>query len=423
MLSAASFCYYTPNRSATRKTHMENHVSRALDSMPSESASDSHSLYEVAKALRSQVEAYCAQTDELRSLPRELFERMRDAGLFRMAHPKSQGGLQCDPLEMLMVVECLAEADASVGWCVAQTNCAALLLGMLPRTEVTRLLQRNPALVLGGVVAPKGKATATQGGVWLEGRWPFATACLHSDALGLGCLVYDPQSSVPRGLANGLPDARIALVDMQDVQVIDTWRVLGMRGSGSHDVAVDRVFVPEERLVPLIDTPRREDGALYRMPIFGMFASLVAGVALGNARGALAAQARLSIEQRSSALVHVALARSEACVRAGRAYLFEALEDCWDSAERAVAPDMQQRVALCLAATEASARAKDAVDLMYEASGAAAIADGHPLQRCFRDAHVATQHGLVSAKNLENVGKALLGVADPKLAMWPVYWG
>ncbi|MCG8690891.1 MAG: hypothetical protein MI806_06755, partial [Minwuiales bacterium] len=206
---------------------------------------------------------------------------------------------------------------------------------------------------------------------------------------------------------------------------IDTWQAAGLCGTGSHDMAAADRFVPAERSVSLITDRPRADGPLYTFPVFGLLAMGIAAVTLGIARRSIhelieLAQAKTPTLSRSKlakrSRVQSDLAEAEAMLRSARAFLFEATAAAWDSASSAGEIPLEERTDLRLAASHAVRAAAGAVDLMYNAGGGSAVFRTSPLQRCFRDVHVATQHMMVSPPTFELTGRLLLGL-DTDTAM------
>ena len=204
-----------------------------------------------------------------------------------------------------------------------------------------------------------------------------------------------------------------------DVRIVDTWTVSGLRGTGSHDMTVEDVLVPAERSVSLMDDRPREQGALYAFPAFGLLAFGIAAVALGIARAAIEELVRLAGGKRSQGsrrtlaergVVQAEVAQAEALVRAGRAFLDDAIDRAWERAAADGAIGVEERVGLRLAATHATTSAARAVDLAYNAAGGTSVYAASPLQRCFRDVHVATQHAMVASATWELAGRILLGL-------------
>jgi hypothetical protein len=265
----------------------------------------------------------------------------------------------------------------------------------LPDTPATRVYGADPRIVTGGVFAPRGTAVPEQDGYRVAGRWPFASGSEHCAWLMGGCLV--------RG--TGAPQARMMLFPATDARIVDTWNVAGLRGTGSHDMTVDDVFVPADRSVSIVTDRPRAQGTLYAFPVFGLLALGIAAVALGIARAAIDELVRLAREKSpygskrtlaERGVVQAELAQAEALVRSGRAFLHEAIERAWTAAEHDGTITTAERASLRLAATHATTSAAKATDLAYNAGGGTSIYASSPLQRCFRVVHVATQHAMVA---------------------------
>jgi alkylation response protein AidB-like acyl-CoA dehydrogenase len=203
-----------------------------------------------------------------------------------------------------------------------------------------------------------------------------------------------------------------------DAEIIDTWTVSGLRGSGSHDVAVNDVFVPKGYQASLVSDRPFHNGQLYQFPIFGLLAVSVASIALGMARGAIdtlrgiAAKKRLTTTRKRMAereVVQMQVAQAEGVLRSGRAFLFDTVRQVWNDLQAQAAPSLEQRALLRLAATQAAMHAAQAIDLMYHAAGTSSIWAHNPLQRHFRDVHVVTQHAILSTPIYEMTGRVFLG--------------
>jgi indole-3-acetate monooxygenase len=365
--------------------------------------------------------AILAQRDAVeagRRLPPALAEILAREGLFRLLVPRSLGGAEVTPAELVDRLAGLARLDGSVAWCAMIGATTGVLAAYLP-LAAAREIFADPSSIAGGVIHPRGKAVVEGEAYRVSGRWPFASGCQHCTWLLGGCLLYDaPEAARPRLRANGAPEARMMLFPAHEAEIIDTWHVAGLRGTGSHDIAVKQLRVPRERSVWLTDPPC-EDGPLYRFPVYGLLALGIAGVALGIARGAIddltelartkvATGARRVLAERPMAQVEVA--RAEALLSSARAHVHAAISDAWESARRGDPIPLNERARLRLAATDAVRASAEAVGRMYDAGGGSAIYDDSLLQRRFRDAHVVTQHVMVAPPTYELVGRVLLGV-------------
>ncbi len=342
---------------------------------------------------------------------------MAEAGLFRMCVPQVFGGAEVDAATMVEAIEEIAKADGSAGWCVMIGATSGLVSAYLPEAAAREVYAQRPQVVTGGVFAPYGKASVVAGGYRVTGRWPFASGCEHCTWLMGGSVVLD--HGRPSLLPSGQPDSRMMLFPAADVEIIDTWTVSGLRGTGSHDIAVTDLFVPEARSVSLITDRPCQPGPLYTFPVFGLLALGIAGVGLGIARSAIDELVRLAAAKTPTssrkrlgdrAIIQMHVAEAEALLRAARAFLFDAIDDAWHAAQGVGAISVEQRALLRLAATHAATSAAKVVDLMYNAGGGSSIYATNALQRQFRDIHVVTQHMMVAQPTYELTGRIFLGI-------------
>src|SRR6202041_3934141 len=213
----------------------------------------------------------------------------------------------------------VARGDASAGWCVSIAITSSLLVAYLPTVSRDELFGDGRGLGA-GVWAPQGKARRVPGGVVVSGRWAFCSGITHADVLFAGCMLEDRPAVV------ALPT--------EQLQILDTWHTLGLRGTGSHDTVADEVFVPANRVLSIFDGPVI-DRPLYRFPPFGFFALSVAAPALGNARGAIDELVELAGGKKGlgstrtlaeRAATQAAVATAESALGAARALYYEAIE-------------------------------------------------------------------------------------------------
>jgi alkylation response protein AidB-like acyl-CoA dehydrogenase len=383
---------------------------------------DSSALIESARALGPHIYACRDLIERDRRLPPTLVSAMADRGLFRLLTPRALGGLEVDPFTAFRVIEEIARVDGAAGWAVAIGNSGFFTAWVDPEAG-EEIVGPDPSAPGGGVLAPTGRATIVPGGYRVTGRWPFASGCQYSTWLIGGCLVYDGEQL--RSGADGEPEARILFFPRADCEIIDTWSACGLRGSGSHDFAVHDVFVPRRRSFSRDDSPL-QPGPLYRVPLRALLSSVLAAVPLGIARAAIEAIIELGAVKKPSglrcllrdrAMVQAELARAEALVRSGRAFLFETLSEVWAEIVAGRAVSLQQHALLRLAATHATLCAAQAVDLMYQAGGGSSVYTGSRLERAFRDVHVATQHMVFAPVVYEPVGRVLFGL-EPDLPIF-----
>ena len=190
-----------------------------------------------AEALRPQVVAARDEIEETRCLPTAIIDQMDRAGLFRMYVPKSLGGPETDPLTAFRAVEQLSIADGSVGWCCLIAGSISLYMGWLDGATAGEIVGSPPALRGAGSFRPEGTARISDGGYEVNGRWDFASGCLHSNWMFFNCVVTDENG--PRYNSDGLPELRMMSLPVSAATIHDNWSVIGLRGTGSNDVTVE----------------------------------------------------------------------------------------------------------------------------------------------------------------------------------------
>jgi len=326
----------------------------------------------------------------------------------RAGAPASLGAAQASPAVVLRCAEEVARGDASAGWCVSIAATSSLLAGWLPAHGAAEVFG-DPDAVAAGVWAPRGSADVVDGGYRVSGRWAFCSGIEHSDYLFGGCVVE------PGGNGGGMP--RILAMPTRELEILDTWHTLGLRGTGSHDAVADGVVVPREHSLWLLEPPVC-DAKLYRFPIFAFFALSISAAALGNARGAIEDLVELAAGKRSlgssrtlaeRAATWSAVAQAEAALRSARAFYYEVIEAAWAAAEANEEVTVELRTGLRLAGTHAVRTSAEVARDMHDLGGGAAIYESSPLQRRLRDAHAATAHFQVNAATWELTGRLLLG--------------
>lgn len=374
------------------------------------------SLLDTARDFAPRIRLVYEQIEADRRLPPILVNALAEAGFFRLLVPRTMGGLETDLPTILEIFEEMAKVDGSVGWCTMIGATGGLVSAYLHADIAQTIYGSDPRVITGGALAPTGKAVAVNGGYRVTGRWQFNSGCQHCAWLMGTCLIYD--GDIQRKGTHGEPVATMMLFPATDATIIDTWAVSGLRGSGSHDIVVNDIFVPDGYHASLTSDHPYQKGPLYRFPTFGLLAVSVASVALGMARGAidtlkeLAPKKRLTTTRKRMAereVVQMQVAQAEGLLRSGRAFLFDTVQQVWDDVVAHNAPTLEQRALLRLAATQAATQAAQAIDLMYTAAGASAIWANNPLQRHFRDVHVVTQHAILSAPIYEMTGRVFLG--------------
>jgi alkylation response protein AidB-like acyl-CoA dehydrogenase len=368
--------------------------------------------------LRPRLEAAGEEMDRSRRLPPELVAALVEAGLFRLALPRAAGGAEVDLLSFLDVAEALAAADGSAGWCLVQASFSAAQVVAFLGPEAVQEVFGDEKTVLANGTGNGGTAVPVEGGYRLSGRWPFASGCTHATWYKAAARVVGAGGEDVRGEAGALP-VRTFLFPAAAEYLEDTWHVSGLRGTGSHTIAVREVFVPSRRAPDLARDERREGGALYRVPSSLLAAAGFSAVAMGIARGALDVFGALARRKSprgagktlgEDPVVQDKVARAEATLRSSEAFLRQAAGKVWDVLATGEELSAPERALLRLAATHGSNQAAGVVDVVYHASGATAIFESEGLARRFRDVHAVTQQIQSSDLHYQAVGRVLLGL-------------
>ncbi len=293
----------------------------------------------VSKGIQELLPSIRKRRDEIekaRRMPRDLVDGLRKTGVFALAVPRDVGGGVASPLEIMRAIESVATADGSAGWCTMIGASGNLAGGYMPASGAKEVFT-DPTAPTAGIAAPSGAAVRTDGGVRVSGRWAFASGITHSDWVFAGCLVME--NGKPHMTPHG-PEIIHVWLPVADVAIHDTWYDSGLCGTGSNDFSATDVFVPEQRIFALLDPSRHRPEPLYQMPPLGMFVFQVVCVSLGIARAALDELTEMAQTKvptlytpvlADKAVTQVDFARAEAALGGARAFLFEAVDEIWQT--------------------------------------------------------------------------------------------
>jgi len=372
-----------------------------------------------ARGLAPLVHSLRDRFDQDRMLPPALVDAMEKAGLFGLWKPRSLGGPELSPLALLIITEELARQDGSFGWCAVIPAGYSRLAGAMEESAAREVFGAGRG-VLAGALTPSGKAIVVPGGYRVTGRWSYGSFIEYSDWVLGGCVTED--ESGPLKFADGGTQFRLCLFPRAAVEVLDIWHVGGLRATGSNDYRVTDIFVPEAFSIPMpeFNPPPRHPGPLYAIPLPSTFVAGIAAVLLGIARAAIDSVIEIAATKttagtgpvlRDKPLAQADLARAEAMLRSGRAYLFDEVGAMWNDTLAGRPVTMQSRAQVRLAAVQAGQNAIAATDLMYQLAGGASLFQSGRLERCLRDIHAAGQHFVMSPQTwLEPIGRALFGM-------------
>ncbi|MFE3171535.1 acyl-CoA dehydrogenase family protein [Amycolatopsis sp. NPDC059090] len=370
-----------------------------------------------AAALAPQISDRALEGEQGGRVPPDLLAAISDAGLLDLLLPESLGGLEMDPVTVLDTIREISRADGSAGFAALSLNATFFVAWLEPEVARTILAARPRAVAT--VFAPLGKAEPRpDGGLLVNGRWPFNTGARNASWFANGVMVQN--GGKPAIVAPGRPDWRLVFVPASDVDVLDTWHVAGLKGTGSNDVSVSDLVVPPEYTANPIFERARHEGAIFNWSFFALMGVLFAGFPLGIARRALdefrelapnkSRGSRPLAEEQS---VQIAYARAEAGLRSAEAYARDVLGTAW---ERTLAGDettMADRASVRLATGQAIRTGVDVVNTVFQLAGGSALFDRSPIQRCWRDINAGSHHGYFSEYHETRVGRSLFGLPVP----------
>src|SRR4029453_16963356 len=378
-------------------------------------------LVEAARAFRTRILAERERIEAGRRLPEDLTRELARAGFFRIFLPAVYGGLDLSPVEAMEVYEELARADASVAWCVWNGNVNWTTVQL--SKEVARTIFADADVILANSTRPSGQAVVEEGGYRVSGRWSLVSGCQLSAWLILMCMVQ--KDGKPSLTPSGAPESRFMLCPTADCEIIDTWTVGGLRGTGSHDVVARTLFVPV-RYASFFPDPGVLPGPRYQFPFASRVTSGVGAIALGIARSAIEAlidlagekrHERTSLSLREDRGAQTRLSQADALVRSARLFLFDTVSRLGDDVLAGRSATIEGRAQVRLAIWHAVSSAAQAVDLVYLTGGATALYASCPLERAFRDVHALTQHIAVHPRTLETTGRVLFGLEPDMSAL------
>ncbi len=373
------------------------------------------SLIEAAQRIGPVIREHSEEAERERRLSSPVLAALHESGLLRMYTPRSLGGLEVDPITRTRVSEEIAGYDSAAGWTLCNPLDWAHFCARLPDEGPAEIYGNGADVLIAAQFGRPLAATPVQGGYRIAGRAPFVSNCYDSNWFAMTAVVSGAEDE-------GEPEMVMVYFPRESGQIIDTWHVLGMRGTGSNDVSVDDVFVPTARTFPMMpefEPGSHYQGPLYRFPLFGVVATSIPPVMLAMARNAIdevsaLAQGKTPVAStkllRDRASAQAKVAKAEAILRSGRLLLYDTLSTAWEMTLAGETLSLIQKADLLLANTHAAASATKTVELMYSVAGTSAIRTTSPLERYFRDIQVLKHHALAAESRYETVGQVYLGL-------------
>ncbi|GAA3150603.1 flavin-dependent monooxygenase [Planomonospora alba] len=361
----------------------------------------SNEVLERVRPLLPGIAERARSADEDRRIPARTVRELAGAGVFRMFQPKRYGGAEGDPVEFYEVVRAVSGVCGSTGWVTALLGVHQWQVGMFAETAQDEVWGADPGTLISSSYAPMGRLTPVEGGYEMTGRWSFSSGCDHASWAVLGATLVG---------AEGRPvDFLSVLVPRADYRIEDVWDVIGLRGTGSNDVVVERAFVPEHRVMRNYDQSRLRGpgqkvntGPLYRMPFATLFTSAITAPVIGMVEGchraylaAMRDRVRLSLGGGRFAedrFAQVAVARAASEIDAAVLQTDRNVREVYGHAVRGEPIPMELRLRVRRDQVRGTERALEAIDILFKTAGGNSLRRGNPIERAWRDAHAGSVH-------------------------------
>jgi 3-hydroxy-9,10-secoandrosta-1,3,5(10)-triene-9,17-dione monooxygenase len=343
------------------------------------------------------------RSEEERVLLRENEQLLHEQGLFRFHQPRRFGGMELPFQAIVDIVAELARGCPSTAWNVGNLGCHHWILGYYEPETQHEVWDANPdALIASSIALAAGRGRRVDGGFVVSGRWPFSSGVDNSEWNMLAVTIYgeDGKTAI---------DWRLCLVPKTDYRIHDTWYAMGMVGTGSKDIEVQELFVPERRALALgkcrggLEHPgaRLNGNALYAIPIVAAAGHPLSATALGTAQGAFEVFTE-TMKRRTGTYtgakvadfqaVQIKVARARCLIDSARYLMRESAIAFQEAAERGAVPELETKLRYRAQNALAVAQSREAVETLWSCYGANAIYTRDPLQRFLRDVQAASQH-------------------------------
>ncbi len=371
-------------------------------------------LVERARALAPLISSEADEIERTRRLTPAVTAALIENGLYRALLPQSLGGAEAPLASFMQMQEEIAKADASTAWCLGQCSVCAMVAAYLDRDVADEIFNKPPGILAWGAIAHEVRVVS--GGYRASARWDFASGSRQASWLGAHVRIIE-EDGTPRSKPDGTPEIRTILFPVASATMHDVWDAIGLRGTGTDSYSVDNLFIPEN-FAALRDEPSalREPGPIYKIPTHYVFAMGFAATSLGLARTMLDSTIDLSRKKtpqglsamRENNAVQGLIGRTEATLRAARAYLYSTAAEIWRDLEAGSPMTEAHRIAMRIAATWTIHQSSAVVDTAYHMAGATAVFAANPFERRFRDMHTIAQQIQARDTHYEDAGRAIL---------------
>lgn len=355
------------------------------------------------------------ETEKHRRVAEPIIAALKGKRLGRVSLPRECAGLEMPPPEALAVFEALAHAEASVAWIVWNSSLPCWFARFLAE-DARREIFGDPAALYSSSTRPSGKARKDGDTYIVNGRWSLVSGCMDASWIPVMCVVEE--DGKVEMLAPNVPHMRMLFVPRETHEIVDTWHVGGLRGTGSHDTVLRDVAVPASLSFGMGD-PSLLDSPMGRIPIASTMSAGCASICLGIATASLHALIELAAGKvavdggpglRDRAPIQSLVARIETKLEASRNQLRSTCERLWETAQQPGAPKPPEIAAVLSASLAAAQECRAAVTEIYAAAGTSSLYTDSPIERAHRDIHAVMQHIALQPFWLEQAGRVRLGL-------------
>jgi 3-hydroxy-9,10-secoandrosta-1,3,5(10)-triene-9,17-dione monooxygenase len=361
----------------------------------------SQAVLEGVRDLLPTIRERADEAERLRVVPEASIKELEEVGFFRLLQPRRFDGHEADPVDFYTAVRDIAGACGSTGWVSSVVGVHPWQVALFSDEAQQAVWGEDTNTRLSSSYAPTGKAQLTEGGYRLSGKWSFSSGCDHCSWVLLGGLVFNDDAQVV--------DFKTFMVPREDYTINDVWHMVGLSGTGSNDIVVEDVFVPDAFTLSMGDTGRcfgpgqeQNTSELYKLPFHSIFTGTITTPIIGMAMGAYAEHVDMQQKRVRAAYLGekasldpfaaVRIARASSDIDAAWALLVNNIRDEQAHVARGEKIPLGLRLRVRRDQVLGTQRAIDAIDSLFEASGGRALAEGTYLQRAWRDAHAGRVH-------------------------------
>lgn len=359
------------------------------------------------KLLLEDIKSRRAEFKKQRYISQDVIEKLQEIGVYGAFVPKALGGSPISPTEFMKIIERISIADGSTGW-VASFAFATKYLCSLPEESLVKIFSEDPSLVFAGATFPIQPAKKVDGGIIVNGRWPFGSGCMNASLVAVGVAVPGNGDEVFK---------QMAVMPRDQITIDETWDTFGMSATGSNTMVVEDVFVPDDMIL-LRDAPSSIDAPEYLYPTVTLAAQVLAVCGLGTARAAIDHIIEVAANSKSitgaptlgdRVNVQIHIAECEAKLQSARSWFYGTTDEAWAAINESGTITREQNLALRLSASHAARTGAEVARMCYEMVGTMGIFKTNPMNQYLTDSMVTAQHAFLTEGSFMNAGKVMFG--------------